>query len=402
MPSKIPIGPYHPLQEEPEHFVLTVEGERVIDIDVSIGYNHRGIEKLAESKTYDQTVFLVERICGICSTSHPLAFCLAVEDCAGLEVPERANYIRTIIDEFQRLHSHLLWLGLAGHFMGYNTVWMWAWKYREPLLELLEVLTGNRQHYGMMRVGGVRRDIPPEYYPLIRKVLEGLKPKLKMLYDAVRDDPVIQARLAGVGRLSPEDALRYGVLGPTARASGIEIDIRRDYPYGASDKVEWRVITSERGDMLARVEVRLLECLESIKMIEGCLERMSGREGEGPISSDVPRRLPPGEGIGQVEAPRGECFHYVVANGTDKPERLKIRAPTYMNLPSFRATCIGETVSDVVLILAGIDPCYCCTERSIKIKDGRKETTLCWEDLLKLSWEKTARLRKELGDDGLG
>ncbi|MGQ9477210.1 MAG: hydrogenase large subunit [Candidatus Bipolaricaulia bacterium] len=398
MPSKIPIGPYHPLQDEPEHFLLTVEGEQVIDIEVSIGYNHRGIEKLAETKTYDQTIFLVERICGICSTSHPLAFCLAVEDCAGIEVPERANYIRTIVDELQRLHSHLLWAGLAGHFLGYNTVWMWAWKYREPILELFELISGNRNHYGMMKVGGVRRDIPPEHHPAIRKVLDELKPKLEMLYKAVSDDPVLRARLEGVGHLSKEDAIRYGVLGPTARASGVDIDVRRDYPYGASDKVDWQVITSTKGDMLARVEVRLLECFESIKLIEGCLRQME----PGPISAEVKRKIAPGEGIGQVEAPRGECFHYVVANGTEKPERLKIRAPTYMNLPSFRATCIGETLSDVAIILAGIDPCYCCTERMVRIKDGKRSSSLRFEDLIKLSWEKTAKLRKEFSDGRLG
>jgi membrane-bound hydrogenase subunit alpha len=398
MPSKIPIGPYHPLQDEPEHFVLTVEGERVIDLDVNIGYNHRGIEKLAEIKTYDQVPFLVERICGICSMSHPLAFCLAVEDCAGIEVPERANYIRTILDEIRRLHSHLLWAGLAGHFLGYNTVWMWAWKYREPLLELSEVLTGNRNHYGMIKVGGVRRDLDPAHYPLIQKTLNELRPKLEMLYHAVLDDPVLRARLEGVGLLSKEDAVRFGVLGPTARASGIDIDVRRDYPYGAADRVEWQAITSERGDMLARVEVRLLECFESIKMIEGCLRKIA----EGPISADVPKKIAPGEGIGQVEAPRGECFHYVVANGTDKPERLKVRAPTYMNLPSFKATCIGETVSDVAIILAGIDPCYCCTERMVRIKEGPRESRLHWEDLIKLSWEKTAQLQKEAKYGRLG
>ena len=150
MAKIIPIGPYHPLQEEPEFFQLHVEGERVIDLDINIGYNHRGIEKLAESKSWDQVIFLVERICGICSTSHPMASVNAMEDLGNIEVPERALYIRSIICELERIHSHLLWIGLAGQFLGYNTVWMWAWRYREPVLDIFERVTGNRQSYAMM------------------------------------------------------------------------------------------------------------------------------------------------------------------------------------------------------------------------------------------------------------
>ena len=169
----IPIGPYHPLQEEPEFFTLTVEGEKVVDIDVKVGYNHRGIEKLSESKTFDQSTFLVERICGICSTSHPYAFTRAVEDIIPVEVPERAKYIRTIIAEGERIHSHLLWLGLAGHFLGYNTVFMWAWKLREEILEVMEILSGNRNNYAMFKPGGVRRDIKPGDIPDVHHVFGG-------------------------------------------------------------------------------------------------------------------------------------------------------------------------------------------------------------------------------------
>jgi membrane-bound hydrogenase subunit alpha len=148
----IPIGPYHPLQEEPEFFLLHVEGEKVVDIDINIGYNHRGIEQLCEQKHFDQVVFAVERICGICSTSHPIAHVNAVEDLLNIQVPERALYIRTVIGELERIHSHLLWLGLAGHFLGYNTVWMWAWKYREIVLDIFEKISGNRNNYAMMKI----------------------------------------------------------------------------------------------------------------------------------------------------------------------------------------------------------------------------------------------------------
>jgi len=162
---EIPIGPYHPLQEEPEFFRLKVTGERVVGLEIELGYNHRGIEKLSEAKSYDQVIFLVERICGICSTSHPFAYVNAIEDLAGFEIPDRAKYIRTFVGELERIHSHLLWLGLAGHFIGYNTVWMWCWKYREPVLDLCEKIFGNRQHYAMMKIGGVRRDILTEDIP---------------------------------------------------------------------------------------------------------------------------------------------------------------------------------------------------------------------------------------------
>ncbi|MFB6214257.1 MAG: nickel-dependent hydrogenase large subunit, partial [Candidatus Bipolaricaulia bacterium] len=221
MATTIPIGPYHPLQEEPEHYLLTVEEEEVIDVDVQIGYNHRGIEKLSEKKTFNQVPFLVERVCGICSHSHPYAYCLAVEDCGDIEVPERAKYIRTLIGELERIHSHLLWAGLAGHFIGYDTVFMWAWKYREDVLDLLELLTGNRNAYAMMKPGGVQREIKREDLEGARPTLETLREKSEMLYNAILDDPVLKARLEGVGVLPKEDASAFGALGPTSRASGI-------------------------------------------------------------------------------------------------------------------------------------------------------------------------------------
>jgi membrane-bound hydrogenase subunit alpha len=178
----IPIGPYHPLQEEPEFFMLTVEGETVTDVDVQLGYNHRGIEKLSELKTFDQATFVIERICGICSTSHPFAYTRAVEDICDIEVPMRAKYIRTIIAEGERMHSHLLWLGLAGHFLGYNTVYMWVWKLREEILDVMEIISGNRNNYAMFKPGGVRRDINPDDIPLVMKKLDKILPTLKMLF----------------------------------------------------------------------------------------------------------------------------------------------------------------------------------------------------------------------------
>jgi len=388
----IPIGPYHPLQEEPEFYQLIVEGEQVVDIDVRIGWNHRGIEKLAEAKSFDQVIFLVERICGICSTSHPLASVQAIEDIDGIKVPERALYIRTIVAELERLHSHLLWVGLAGHFLGYNTVFMWGWKYREPILDIFEAITGNRNHYGMMKVGGVRRDIDEADIPWIIKQLDTLLPAIEMFRGAVLDDPVLHARLKGVGVLTRQDAIDYSALGPTARASGLAIDVRRDEPYAAYDRVKWNVVTQESGDVFAKTMVRILEMAESVEIVKQCLERLP----KGEIDAKV-KDISPGEGIGRHEAPRGEVFHYVRSDGSNSPSRYKVRAPTYMNFPTFKTTVIGETIADATIILAAIDPCYCCTERMTVVDNKTKKMVFTPYDLIKLSQEKTHRLLHRFG-----
>ncbi|MCP4340768.1 MAG: NADH:ubiquinone oxidoreductase [Desulfobulbaceae bacterium] len=387
----IPIGPFHPLQEEPEYFTLTVEGETVIDVDVELGYNHRGIEKLSESKTYDQAIFVIERICGICSTSHPFAYVKAVEDIMQIEVPERAEYIRTIIAEGERIHSHLLWFGLAGHFLGYNTVYMWMWKLREEILDVLEILSGNRNNYAMFKPGGVRRDIRSEDIPVVVKKIDSILPTTDKLKAAILDDPVLHARLKGIGILSKEDALDYCALGPTSRASGVKKDVRKDTPYAAYDKIQWEMIVTENGDVFDKTVVRLLELYESIKIVKECLVNLP----EGEIDANIPD-IPPGEGIGVHEAPRGETFHYVRSDGTNRPVRHKVRAPTYMNLPTCKSTVIGEQFTDAVIILAAIDPCYCCTER-MAVRNIKGEKMYNGNDLVRLSQEKTAKLKKKLG-----
>ncbi len=392
----IPIGPYHPLQEEPELFKLYCEGEIVKDIKWETGYNHRGIEKLAESKTYDQVFFLVERICGICSTSHPFAFANAVEEICRIEITDRTRYIRSIIGELERIHSHLLWLGLAGHFLGYNTVFMWAWKYREPILDLFEMITGNRNSYAMFKVGGVRRDIEESKIPVILKAMSDIKKKLTLLTGAVMDDPVIHARTKGVGVLTKQDVIDYGAVGPTARASGLAIDIRKDDPYAAYPLVNWKVITSNTGDVFAKTEVRLMEMFESVSIIEQCLEKIK-KEKEGDISIKV-KEIPEGMGTGRAEAPRGEVFHCVFSDGSNSPVRHKIRAPSYVNIATFKKSCIGQSISDATITLAAVDPCYCCTERlaaaydagtGLKIHNAR--------ELIEMSVSKTTLLRKQQG-----
>ncbi len=393
MSEIIPIGPYHPLQEEPEFFKLHVEGETVTKVDIEIGYNHRGVEKLAESKSWDQVVFLVERICGICSTSHPAASINAMEDLGNIEAPERAQYIRTIICELERVHSHLLWLGLAGHFIGYNTVWMWVWKYREIVCDLLEKITGNRQSYAMFKVGGVRKDILDDDIPWIQSSLDKLKPVVDLFKGAVMDDPVIHARTKGVGILTKQQAIDYCVVGPTARPSGVAIDVRKDNPYYVYDALDWDIVVLEEGDIFSKAACRILEMYESLKILNQCLNKMK----PGTVDLKI-KELPAGEGIGRAEAPRGEVYHYVRSDGSNFPMRYKVRAPSYTNIFSNEVACIGQQVADAALVLAAVDPCYCCTER-VGIVDKYKgpKKTLNSGDLLKLSHARTEEVKKELG-----
>lgn len=391
----IPIGPYHPIQEEPECFKLFCDGEIVKKVEWEAGYNHRGIEKINELKTFDQVFFVVERICGICSTSHPFAYANAVERIGPVEVPIRAKYIRTIIAELERVHSHLLWLGLAGHFLGYNTVFMWGWKYREPVLDLFEMITGNRNSYAMFKIGGVRRDIDNEMIPKVYEVFDMLKSKLDMLVGAVMDDPVIHARTKGVGVLTKQDIIDYNAVGPTARASGVAIDVRRDDPYSAYPIVDWDVITCQEGDVFAKVVVRLLEMQESIKIMEQCFEGLK-KEKNSPIVVKVDE-IPPGTGTGHAEAPRGEVFHFVKSDGSNRPVRHKVRAPSFANIPTFRKSCVGQTISDAAIALAAVDPCYCCTERMIQVLDyNTNKNVLTWDELIKLSIKKTENIRNKL------
>ncbi len=390
----IPIGPFHPLQEEAEFFQLFVEGETVVDIDVRLSYTHRGIEGVVRKRTWDQVPYVIERVCGICSASHPLAYVQAVEDLIGAEVPERALYIRSIINELERVHSHLLWLGLAGHFLGFNTVFMWAWKYRDPVLDALEICTGSRINYANHTIGGSRLDLDDDQVKCILKCLDDLEKPLHLFISAVLGDPLLALRLKDVGILNAEDARRLCAVGPTVRASGLPIDVRKDDPYAAYDRIDWEVITTENGDVFDKAVVRLLEVVESVKMLRQLLRDMP----DGPIQTTV-REVPPGEAVGHVEAPRGETFHYVRSNGSAYPERLKIRAPSYVNVPTFKATCIGGTVADATIALAAVDPCYSCTERMVLVRDVESGKALMgFDGLVQKSRERTAALcRKECG-----
>lgn len=362
---KVPVGPQHPALKEPESFLITLRGEKVTAASVRMGYNHRGIEKAAESRTYVQNIYLLERVCGICSHSHSTCFINAVEEIAALDVPKRAHYIRTIIGELERVHSHLLWLGVAGHEIGFDTLLMYSWRDREAVMDLLVELTGNRVNYGMNTVGGVRRDISPEQVKEILRVVDLLEERTKYYIELATTDSAIIQRLSNVGRLSKEHAERFGAVGPLARASGVDRDTRRDDPYNAYAELDFNVITTNTCDVYGRTVVRVLELMETYKIIRQAVKNLP----EGPISVKMPRKIQAGEAVARYEAPRGEDVHYVRANGTDKPDRVKVRAPTLANMQSVAHMLEDGYLADMPIVIAAIDPCFSCTDRMIRINE---------------------------------
>ncbi len=362
---RIPIGPQHPALKEPESFSVALKGEKILGVDVRLGYNHRGIEKACEERTYIQDIYLVERICGICSHVHSTCFIQGVEEIAGLQVPRRALFIRSLIGELERVHSHLLWLGVAGHEIGFDTLLMYSWRDRETVMDLLTVLTGNRVNYGINTLGGVRRDVTPEQAREVLAGIDKLEERTKYYVEVATQEPTIINRLSGVGVLSKEDAIRLGALGPTARASGIDRDVRKDDPYAAYAELDFKVITDDHNDVYGRTIVRMLELMESYKMIRQALKDMPA----GPISVRAPRRMPAGEVLSRYEAPRGECVHYVKSNGSDKPERAKFRAPTLANVQAVKYMLKDRYLADMPIVIAAIDPCFSCTDRMVRVDD---------------------------------
>jgi NADH-quinone oxidoreductase subunit D len=374
----ISIGPVHPLLDEPVALRLEVEGKTIKGAEIEIGHIHRGIEKLSERMTFEQVTFLVERICGICSNVHPLCFVQAVEDIGGIEIPERAKYIRTIIAELERIHSHLLWLGIAGHILGADEVFLKSWKYREPVLDIFELVCGNRQNYAMMAVGGVRKDISPSYIPKIIETLKLLREKVPELAEEAESS--LKKRLRGIGVLTRENAIAYCTTGPTARAAGVASDTRKVHPYAAYPELEFDIVKGEEGDVLAQTEVRIGEVLQSVRILEQALKNLP----PGEIRAEF-KNIPPGEGIGLAEAPRGEDIHYVRTNGTNMPERHKIRAPTYVNLPALETMLLGNKLEDALIIVASIDPCFSCTDRVTVVNEKGEEKIMSEEELLRMS-----------------
>lgn len=382
--SVLPMGPFFPVLEEPAYWRLFVEGETIVGCDTRLFYNHRGIEKLGDSVlTYNEIPYLAERICGICGFIHSTCYCQAVEKAAGIEVPRRASYIRTIMLELERIHSHLLWLGIAGHIIGFETVLMQTWRIREPVMWLCEAISGNRKTYGMNTVGGLRRDLPNDVLPQVLKTLAEVEKEVIAVRDAIVGDGVLRARTEGVGVVTGESARSIAVVGPPARASGVAIDARIDHPYAAYDEIRPRIVTAVAGDTWARVVVRVGELVESIRLVREALSALP----EGPICTEVKEQIPPDKfGVSVVEAPRGEAIHFVMTGGDNRPYRWRVRAPTYANLQALPAAVMHGTIADVPITLGSLDPCFSCTER-LETIDRRTNTvrTYSHTELLKMS-----------------
>lgn len=390
--STVVIGPFYPVLEEPAQLRLFVEGERVVGCDYRGFYSHRGIEKLADSMlTYNEIPFMAERICGICGFIHSSCYVEAAEEAIGIQAPARARYIRSLLLEIERIHSHLLWLGIAGHILGFDTVLMQSWRIREPIMWLAEKITGNRKTYGMNLIGGVRRDMPKESHPEILQVIAKIEQELTAVVNAIAGDSTLKARLSGVGVLEEHAAKEFAVVGPTARGSNVPIDARVDHPYAGYAELVPKVITLGGCDNWARVLVRMEETMESIRLVREGLAHLP----DGPIMADVPADIPAEQwGVCTVEAPRGEAIHAVLTGGDNRPARWRVRAPTYQNLQALPYMIQDETIADVPIILGSMDPCFSCTER-VEIVSARSGETrvLTGEQLLALSREATERLR---------
>jgi NADH-quinone oxidoreductase subunit D len=355
----IPIGPQHPLLKEPLSMKIDISGEKVLGGSLRLGYVHRGIERLAQKRNYVQTIHLVERVCGICSHIHTTTFCQAVESLLKLEVPPRAQYLRALMCELERIHSHLLWLGILAKHVGLDTIFMHTWHDRELALDVMEEITGGRVLHGANQIGGVRFDLDESHFPMIHANLEKLRSQILGLLDILENEPALIARTKGVAPVSQKTIRQYGVVGPVARASGVDVDMRRDNPLPPYDQLKFSVVTMPDGDAWARTIVRAEEIRESLNLCEMILEDLP----DGEVSKRAPRNVPEGEVIIRSEAPRGELFYYLRSDGTDQPARLKIRTPTLAALCLLPVQMSDIQVADIPVVLAGVDLCVACADR---------------------------------------
>jgi len=365
MPEIVQIGPYRPQLVEPERFELLVENNRILDVDIELGYVHRGIEKLFTTKTYLQNLALAERICGICSGIHTLAYAQTAEGVIDVEVPDRARYLRSIYMEIERLHSHYLWFGVLTHSLNEHEAFLKVMGEREQVQDLLEYLTGNRMNYLINTIGGVRRDITPEKAERIRKVVNAMRPVSDYLMKLLDDNGALTKRTRGIGILPKHKALDVGAVGPTLRGSGIASDVRKDDPYAAYGELDWDVISEPDGDVRAKTLVRARETYESMKIIEQALKDLP----KGEIAGELGKPLV-AEELGRAEAPRGELVYYIKSNGTNIPERVKVRTPSYVNDFTLVEMLRGNTLDSARTIIESIDPCFSCTDR-VTVVDAR-------------------------------
>jgi ech hydrogenase subunit E len=353
----IPFGPQHPVLPEPIHLDLVVEDEKVVEARPSIGFIHRGLEKLVEKKDYVEFVYIAERICGICSFIHGQTYCQAVESIMNVAVPPRALYLRTIWGELSRLHSHLLWLGLMADAVGFESLFMHSWRVRERVLNIIEATTGGRVIFGSCKIGGVRRDIEAEGFKSLLAELDLIERDMRDITKVFIHDSSVKDRLVGVGVLSRQDAYDLGCVGPTLRASGVAQDMRQ-LGYAAFKDLPVEPITRAEGDSYARCAVRCDELFQSVGLIRQAVAKMP----EGEIAVKVTGN-PNGEFIARTEQPRGEVAYCVKANGSKNLQRFRARTPTFANLPALVKLLQGCELADVPVLVLTIDPCISCTER---------------------------------------
>ena len=353
----IPFGPQHPVLPEPLHLTLTLEDETVVDAAPALGYVHRGLEKLADIRDFHQMIQIVERVCGICSKIHAMVYCQIIEEMMGVEAPPRARYLRTIWSELHRLHSHLLWLGLFADALGFESLFMQFWRIREKVMDINEATTGNRVIVSVNVIGGVRRDLSPEQCRWILAELDWVESEIKRLQAVILEDYTVKKRTVGIGILSREQADELGAAGPTARGSGVNQDMRQ-LGYAAFDSLDFEPVVENGGDSHARSRVRFLETRQSIDLIRQALSKLP----QGELAAKVKGR-PEGEAFGRVEQPRGELAYYIKANGGKYLDRLRIRTPTFANIPPLLAMLPGLQLADVPVVVLSIDPCISCTER---------------------------------------
>ncbi|MFO7945761.1 MAG: nickel-dependent hydrogenase large subunit [Armatimonadota bacterium] len=354
-----PIGPQHPALKEPERFRITADGERVVGADIRLGYVHRSIEGACQLRNYARDLYICERICGICSHIHAHTFARCVEDLLEIEAPPRAQYIRTVVAELERIHSHMLWLGVAAHEVGYDTVFMYVWRDREIVQDILETISGNRVHYGLVSIGGVKMDMTDE---MIEQTLEGVKTlreRNEHYAEVCTTEGTFLKRVEGVGILPEQVGRELGAVGPTSRASNIPLDVRADFPYDAYRNIDFEPVTSDLCDVLGRTVVRIKETLQACDIVTELLHDIP----DGDIQQRAKPRVPEGETIQRSEAPRGELIYYMSSDGSDQPTRVKVRTPSLGNWPSVIEMLKGAYVADVPITIASIDPCMSCTDR---------------------------------------
>ena len=353
----IPFGPQHPVLPEPIQLRLVMEDEKVIEALPAIGYVHRGLEKLAEKKDFNQNVFLVERVCGICSFIHTLAYCQGVEEMMSIEVPSRAKYLRVIWSEMHRIHSHLLWVGLLADAFGFENAFMQAWRVRESVLDLMEKTAGARIMLGTCIVGGVRRDISQQHLDETLTTLDKMQKNLDEVVWPLVGDYTVRQRTVGVGKVTAKQAFELGAAGPVAKATGISYD-HRVRGYAAYGDLHFEPVVEQDGDCYARMMVRIRELYQSMELIRQAVANLPAGDTSVPVKGN-----PQGEVVSRVEQPRGEVVYFLKGNGTKNLERLRIRTPTFANVPILLTMLAGCQLADVPVITLSIDPCISCTER---------------------------------------